>query len=208
MNEIVSGALASKAGEMSFLNLFLQAHIVVQAVMVGLVLASVFCWAIVVEKYFAFRRARREADEFESLFWSGQSLEELYAGLSREQNISMAALFVAAMREWKRSVEGSARAFGGIQLRVEKVMDVTISREMERLERRLSCACRSQKTVDPTFSWRAGFRSNIVFDQATGGRSGSLSWFAALSLTNSTPESHSTRGGGESRHASACPTTD
>ena len=49
----------------------------------------------------------------------------------------MAALFVAAMREWKRSVEGSIRALGGIQVRVEKVMDVTISREMERLERRL-----------------------------------------------------------------------
>ena len=41
------------------------------------------------------------------------------------------------MREWKRSVEGSIRALGGIQLRVEKVMDVTISREMERLDRRL-----------------------------------------------------------------------
>ena len=136
MNEIVSGALASEAGGMSFLELFLEAHVVVQAVMVGLLLASVLCWAIVIEKSFAFRRARREADDFEGLFWSGQSLEELYAGLSRERNISMAALFVAAMREWKRSVE-SSRAFGGIQLRVEKVMDVTISREMERLERRL-----------------------------------------------------------------------
>src|SRR6516164_10110976 len=49
----------------------------------------------------------------------------------------MAALFVAAMREWKRSVEGNIRALGGIQLRVEKVMDVTISREMEQLDRRL-----------------------------------------------------------------------
>ena len=75
MNEIVSGALASKAGGMSFLELFLQAHIVVQAVMVGLLLASVLCWAIVIEKSFAFRRARREADDFEGLFWSGQSLE-------------------------------------------------------------------------------------------------------------------------------------
>lgn len=137
MNEIVSGALASKASGMSFLELFIQAHIVVQAVMVGLVLASVFSWAIVIEKTFSFRRARRQADAFESMFWSGQSLEELYAGLSREQNTSMAALFVAAMREWKRSVESSTRALGGIQLRVEKVMDVTISREMEQLERRL-----------------------------------------------------------------------
>ncbi len=136
MGDILGGTLHTSAGGMSFLELFLQAHIVVQAVMVGLLLASIFCWAIVIEKSFAFRRARREADDFEHLFWSGQSLEELYTGLSRERNISMAALFVAAMREWKRSVE-SARAFGGIQLRVEKVMDVTISREMERLERRL-----------------------------------------------------------------------
>ncbi len=121
----------------SFLELFLSAHIVVQIVMVGLLLASVWSWAIIIEKVVTFRRARREADRFEQLFWSGQSLEELYAGLARDRTQSMAALFVAAMREWKRSVEGNIRALGGIQLRVEKVMDVTISREMERLDRRL-----------------------------------------------------------------------
>ena len=114
----------------SFLELFLSAHIVVQIVMVGLLLASVWSWAIIIEKVFTFRRARREADRFEQLFWSGQSLEELYANLARDRTQSMAALFVAAMREWKRSVEGNIRALGGIQLRVEKVMDVTISREM------------------------------------------------------------------------------
>jgi biopolymer transport protein TolQ len=121
----------------SFLELFLSAHIVVQIVMVGLLLASVWSWAIIIEKIVTFRRARREADRFEQLFWSGQSLEELYANLARDRSQSMAALFVAAMREWKRSVEGNIRALGGIQLRVEKVMDVTISREMERLDRRL-----------------------------------------------------------------------
>lgn len=123
---------------MTFLGLFLEAHIVVQIVMIGLILASVWSWAIIIEKYFSFRRARVEADRFENMFWSSPSLEELYANLSRGgRTIAMAALFVAAMREWKRSVEGSIRALGGIQLRVEKVMDVTISREMERLERRL-----------------------------------------------------------------------
>jgi biopolymer transport protein TolQ len=121
----------------SFLELFIQAHLVVQIVMVGLLLASVWSWAIIIEKIFAFRRARREADRFEQLFWSGQSLEELYATLARDRTQTMAALFVAAMREWKRSVEGNIRALGGIQLRVEKMMDVTISREMERLDRRL-----------------------------------------------------------------------
>lgn len=137
MSDVVSNVISHGANGMSFVQLFLQAHIVVQGVMVGLMLASVWSWAIIIEKLFAFRRARVEADRFEQMFWSGQSLEELYTNLSRGRTISMAALFVAAMREWKRSVEGSIRALGGIQLRVEKVMDVTISREMERLERRL-----------------------------------------------------------------------
>ena len=80
----------------SFLQLFMTAHPVVQFVMVGLLLASIWAWAIIIEKLFAFRRARREADRFEQQFWSGQSLEELYAGLSRGRTLSMAALFVAA----------------------------------------------------------------------------------------------------------------
>jgi biopolymer transport protein TolQ len=126
--------LAPVADSFSFLQLFLQAHIVVKAVMIGLLLAS-RSWAIIIEKVFAFRRAAARP-MFGSQFWSGQSLEELYR-LARGRTFSMASLFVAAMREWKRSVEGNIRALGGIQLRVEKVMDVTISREMELLDRRL-----------------------------------------------------------------------
>ena len=76
-------------------------------------------------------------DRFEQAFWSGQSLDELYRTLSNRPAHSMAALFVAAMREWKRSFEGNARALGGLQMRIEKVMEVTIAREVERLERRL-----------------------------------------------------------------------
>ena len=124
-------------GGFSFVEMFMSAHPVVKAVMFGLLFASIWSWAIIAEKVFAFRRARREADKFEQLFWSGQSLDELYSGLSRGRTFSMASLFVAAMREWKRSVEGNIRALGGIQMRVEKVMDVTISREMEHLDRRL-----------------------------------------------------------------------
>jgi len=134
---IFTTTTASLNGDVSFLALFRQASPVVQAVMIGLLLASVWSWAIILEKLIAFRRARSEADRFEQTFWSGQSLEELYTGLARGRTFSMASLFVAAMREWKRSVEGTNRALGGIQLRVEKVMDVTISREMERLDRRL-----------------------------------------------------------------------
>ena len=76
-------------------------------------------------------------DGFEQAFWSGQSLEELYRALASRPTHSMAALFVAAMREWKRSFEGQPRSFAGLQMRIEKVMDVTIAREIARLERRL-----------------------------------------------------------------------
>ena len=127
----------ASAGGISFMELFLNASPIVQLVMVGLLIASIWSWAIIVEKIFAFRKARVETDRFEQTFWSGQSLDELYSALSRGRTIAMGALFVAAMREWKRSVEGNTRALGGIQMRVEKVMDVTISREMERLDRRL-----------------------------------------------------------------------
>jgi biopolymer transport protein TolQ len=122
-------------GTFSFLEMFVTAHPVVKLVMAGLLFASVWSWGIIFWKLLAFRKARREADRFEQLFWSGQSLDELYVGLSRGSTLSMASLFVAAMREWKRSVEGNLRALGGIQLRVEKVMDVTISREMDQLDR-------------------------------------------------------------------------
>jgi biopolymer transport protein TolQ len=117
--------------------LFCHARPIVQAIMLGLLLASVWVWAITIDRTLLYRRTRRAMDQFEQAFWSGQSLEELYKSLSARSEHSMAALFVAAMREWKRSLEGQARSFAGLQMRIEKVMDVTIAREVERLERRL-----------------------------------------------------------------------
>ena len=106
----------------SFLELFLQAHIVVQMVMAGLLIASIWSWAIVVEKFFAFRRARIESDRFEHMFWSGQSLEDLYRSLTGRTPTAMASVFVAAMREWKRSFEAGARSPMGLQTRIDKVL--------------------------------------------------------------------------------------
>jgi len=131
------------AVDLSIWQLFVNAHIVVQIVIVGLLAASVWSWAIIIEKLFLFAKTRKETDKFEQVFWSGQSLDELYQALAQRRNVGMAALFVSAMREWKRSTEResgerSARPMPGVQLRVEKVMDVTISREVERLERRLT----------------------------------------------------------------------
>jgi biopolymer transport protein TolQ len=123
--------------DLSIFTLFLQAHWIVKSVMIGLMACSVWVWAIAVDKLILYARTTRAMDGFEQTFWSGQSLEELYRMVSARPNHSMAALFVAAMREWKRSFEGAPRSFAGLQMRIEKVMDVTIMREIERLERRL-----------------------------------------------------------------------
>ncbi len=136
--DLAAGTQGLSTGNFSFIALFLQAHIVVKLVMIGLVLSSVWSWAIIFEKAFLLRSIRRATDKFEQVFWSGQSLEELYATLSASANASTAALFVAAMREWKRSQEGrSSSTIGGLQMRLEKVMDVTMQKEMAQLERRL-----------------------------------------------------------------------
>jgi biopolymer transport protein TolQ len=123
--------------DLSIFTLFWQAHWIVKTVMIGLMVCSVWVWAIAVDKTILYSRTSRAMDGFEQSFWSGQSLEELYRMVSARPNHSMAALFVAAMREWKRSFEGAPRSFAGLQMRIEKVMDVTIMREIERLERRL-----------------------------------------------------------------------
>ncbi|MEX0751733.1 MAG: protein TolQ [Xanthobacteraceae bacterium] len=123
--------------DVSLLSLFWQAHWVVKSVMIGLLICSIWVWAIAIDKTLLFARTRKASDRFEQVFWSGQSLEELYRSLTSKPVHSMPALFVAAMREWKRSLESQSQNFAGLQMRIEKVMDVTIAREIERLERRL-----------------------------------------------------------------------
>jgi biopolymer transport protein TolQ len=135
--DVAQSALPMTSSDLSIFTLFWQAHWIVKLVMIGLLVASIWVWAIVVDKTILYRRTRQAMDSFENAFWSGQSLEELYRTLSAKPTYSMGALFVAAMREWKRSFEGQAKSFAGLQMRVEKVMSVSIAREIERLEKRL-----------------------------------------------------------------------
>lgn len=129
--------LAAPSADLSLLSLFWQAHIVVKLVMLGLLGSSIWCWAIIIDKAITYGRARRAMDRFEKVFWSGQSLEDLYRSLMSRPNQGLAAVFVAAMREWKRSHEAGRTSFLGLTDRITKVIDVTIAREMERLEARL-----------------------------------------------------------------------
>ena len=128
--------------EMSIWGLFVRADIVVQAVILMLVLASFWCWAIIFDKALRMRRLNSQATKFEESFWSGGSLEELFDRVGARPSDPMTAVFAAAMREWRRSSEkgliGAGTIRAGISVRVERVMQVTLGREMERLERYMS----------------------------------------------------------------------
>ncbi|MCO6179899.1 MULTISPECIES: protein TolQ [Ciceribacter] len=129
--------LAAATQDVSLWSLFIQAGFVVKLVMLGLLSASVWTWAIVIDKTMSYTRARRQFDQFEQVFWSGQSLEELYRTLAERNNTGLGAIFVAAMREWKKSFERGARSPIGLQMRIDRAMDVTLARESEQLEARL-----------------------------------------------------------------------
>lgn len=97
--DVAQTAAAAASHDVSLWSLFWGAHWVVKGVMLGLVSASIWVWAIIVEKIIMYRRTKTQMDRFEQVFWSGQSLEELYRTLAQRPTTAMAALFVAAMRE-------------------------------------------------------------------------------------------------------------
>ncbi|MBW6401069.1 protein TolQ [Roseomonas sp. HJA6] len=131
---VTAQALGQAAHDLSLWGLFLQADWIVKTVMIGLLFASIWVWAIVFDKVTSIRRANRAADAFEDRFWSGGSLDDLYAKEGEEPTHPLAAVFGAAMREWRRSA-GNGALLGGAKERVERAMGVTIGREMERMER-------------------------------------------------------------------------
>jgi biopolymer transport protein TolQ len=130
-------SLGGASTDLSILSLFLQADVVVKVVMIALLFASVWVWAIVFEKTTSLRRAQKAADRFEDRFWSGGSLDDLFEDEGAKPEHPMAAVFGAAMSEWRRSLRVAGADIGrsGVRDRVERAMTVTIQREMERLEK-------------------------------------------------------------------------
>jgi biopolymer transport protein TolQ len=138
--DVAATSLGGMAHDLSLWGLFVQADWVVKLVMVGLLLASVWVWAIIFEKITSVRRANRQADAFEDSFWSGGSLDELYRRQGERPAHPIAAVFSAAMREWHQSAErlrggGRALSAAGTQERLDRAMAVAVQREMDRMER-------------------------------------------------------------------------
>ena len=126
-------------GEFSLWSLFLSAGLVVKVVMGILAIATVWSWAIMIDKSMLFGRLKRKSERFEDLFWSGKPLDELYRKMSDKADHPMARVFAAGMAEWGRtkdSASGGALVIGAKD-RIDKVMNVAVSRELEQAEKDL-----------------------------------------------------------------------
>lgn len=127
--------------DFSVVALFMRADIIVKCVMILLFGFSVWCWAIIIEKVMRLRRLNGAASKFEDAFWSGGSLDTLYDKIGGTPQDPMAAVFGAAMREWRRTREvGTAlrERASSLMQRIDRVMDVTVNREMSRVERQMT----------------------------------------------------------------------
>jgi len=135
-----SGAATPFDAGLPILETFLRADLVVKGVMIALVLMSLWSWAIIFNKLILLTGLKKKARKFEKIFWSGQSLDELYQQFGNNNDHPMSAIFVAALREWRRAFEGGnprESLVGGVKDRIEKAMNVTILRETDGLERQL-----------------------------------------------------------------------
>jgi biopolymer transport protein TolQ len=140
MHPIETSALSGTvSSSLSLTDLFLQSDSIVKLVLFILLAASFWSWAVIFDKTLRLRRLRQAASSFEETFWSGGSLDDLYDRVGQRPIDPMSAVFAAAMREWRRSAArgllGTQTMRSSLQQRIERVMNVTVGREMDRVER-------------------------------------------------------------------------
>ncbi len=131
-----AAGVVATAHPITLWGMFWQADLLVKLVMLLLLTASVWCWAVIIEKVMRIRHLNAQADAFEEAFWSGGSLDTLYDRIGQRPEDPMSATFAAGMREWRHASDrGLDAPKTSLQQRVERVMSVTIGREMARAER-------------------------------------------------------------------------
>jgi biopolymer transport protein TolQ len=126
--------------DMSVLSLITGASVLVQLVMSGLLLCSLFSWYYIFVKIFTYRRATKQSEKFEKDFWSGGDLNELFqrAANARETAGTMERLFESGFREFTKLRKQSGQNIGAVMDGTRRAMRATYQREMEGLESHLS----------------------------------------------------------------------
>lgn len=130
-------ALASEV-DFSLFGLFARATFTVKLVMIALILASIWSWAMIIGKSMMMRSARSEANRFDRAFWSGEPLDELFEQVGSDPSGASEKIFAAGMVEWRRSHSQNGILIPGAEARIARTMDVAISRESDNMNRGLS----------------------------------------------------------------------
>lgn len=120
----------------SLLALFMRADPIVKGVMIILALASVWSWAVAIDKWFSVSGARARAKRLEQAFWAGQPLEEMDGRVTERPAEALARVFAAGQREWRDSRRGQPGDDQNRQIieRSSAAMDAAANRETQRME--------------------------------------------------------------------------
>lgn len=120
--------------DFSMWGLFARATLIVKLVILMLIVASGWAWAIIFQKLITYREARREAKVFDQAFWSGEPLDALFEQIGAQPSGSSERIFAAGMTEWRRSHRDDGGLIAGAQARIDRSMDVAIAKETESLQ--------------------------------------------------------------------------
>lgn len=129
--EIIAGVAGA---EYTMWALFARATLVVKLVMLMLILASFWGWAIIIQKTLQYRKARTESEVFDQAFWSGEPLDELFDQIGPEPAAASQRVFAAGMMEWRRSHRSDGGLIAGATARIDRSMDVAIAKEADNLQ--------------------------------------------------------------------------
>jgi biopolymer transport protein TolQ len=124
--------------DFSFWALFARATLTVKLVILILIGSSFWAWSIIVQRMIVYRRAKAEARRFDRAFWSGQPLDELFEKIGPDPKGRSEKIFAAGMIEWDRSHRSDGKLMAGVQSRIERSMNVAVTREAESLQSGLS----------------------------------------------------------------------
>ncbi len=119
--------------DFSMLALFARATLTVKIVMLMLIAASFWSWAIIIQRHLTYRRARQEAEVFDQAFWSGEPLDELFDQIGPSPSGPSQRIFAAGMIEWGRSHRRDGGMIAGAATRIDRKLDVAIAKESEEL---------------------------------------------------------------------------
>ena len=125
--------------DLSMMSLFMQASLTVKLVIVLLLACSFWSWTIIFAKFSFLRKLKANADKFENAFWNSGSIDMFFDNLKDRGDDPFVSVFIAGMKEWRRSGTKAKTSIGGISLkdRIERMMHVVVGREIDYLEQHL-----------------------------------------------------------------------